>query len=247
MFDAPTLVIIAATFLLAGTVKGVIGMGFPTICVGVMTAAIDLPTAMALSVVPSFATNLWQAASGGQMRVILRRLWLFYLMAAGTVWIGAIVFARMNTTDLATLLGILLVLYGIVSLAGFRLSFSRRAERLAGPLFGAANGILTGMTGTFVVPGLMYLQALKLDRNSLLQAMGVLFVLSTVALAGGLQQNGLLTADLGLASALGLVPSLAGMILGTAIRRRLSEARFRLALFAGLILLGAYIVARTAL
>ena len=69
------LLIIGGTFLLAGMVKGVIGLGLPTVSLALLTVALDLPQAMALLLVPSFVTNLWQAMAGGRAREIAGRLW----------------------------------------------------------------------------------------------------------------------------------------------------------------------------
>ncbi|MEH6625632.1 MAG: hypothetical protein V7739_04255 [Motiliproteus sp.] len=88
MFDAPTIFIIAATFLLAGSVKGITGLGLPTVSLALLTVAIDMPTAMALLLVPSFATNLWQAVVGGNGHEVLVRIWPFKLAATATVWLG---------------------------------------------------------------------------------------------------------------------------------------------------------------
>ena len=76
MFDPATILAIAAAFLIAGTVKGVIGLGLPTVSLALLAVLIDLPTAMALLLVPSFVTNLWQAMVGGNGGAILRRFWL---------------------------------------------------------------------------------------------------------------------------------------------------------------------------
>jgi uncharacterized membrane protein YfcA len=103
------------------------------------------------------------------------------------------------------------------------------------------------MTGSFVVPGVMFLQALGMSRHMLVQAMGMLFTGSTVALALALQGHGLLPAQLGLVSAAALLPAVAGMVLGQRIRRRFSEARFRQVFLIAILLLGAYIVANAAL
>jgi uncharacterized membrane protein YfcA len=94
-----------------------------------------------------------------------------------------------------------------------------------GPLVGLANGVLTGMTGSFVVPGVMFLQAIGLARDVLIQAMGMLFALSTLALAIALQRNAL------------------GMVFGRWIRRRISAQLFRKLFFISLFLLGIYIIA----
>jgi uncharacterized membrane protein YfcA len=99
------------------------------------------------------------------------------------------------------------------------------------------------MTGSFVVPGVLYLQGLGLGRDALIQAMGLLFTLSTLTLAAALGGSGLLSPDLGLWSAAAVAPALIGMTLGQKVRRALPEARFRRVFFAALLLLGAYIVA----
>ena len=242
MIDPVTSVVIAATFLLAGTVKGVIGLGLPTVCLGLLTAALDLPTAMALLIVPSFATNLWQAVVGGNGRVILRRLWPFLLMATATVWIGAIALTRLDLAFLSGLLGALLVTYAVLNIVGVRLSIPSPMEPWAGPMFGAVNGVLTGMTGSFAVPGVMYLQAIGLSRDMLVQAMGMLFTASTVALAMALQGNSLLTTELGMVSGAGLLPAIIGMMAGQRVRRRLSEDLFRQVFFVAILLLGGYII-----
>lgn len=237
-----SLLLILATFLLAGLVKGVIGLGLPTVSLAILTVALDLPTAMALLLVPSFVTNLWQALVGGDSRLVLRRTWPFLLLATVTVWFGAQTLKFVQLPTLAALLGILLVAYAGASLSGVRYTISEPQAKWAGPLLGLVNGILTGMTGSFVVPGVMYLQALGFTRDALIQAMGMLFALSTLALALALQSNHLLTVEHGINSAIALLPAIAGMLLGQRIRRRISESLFRQLFFVSLLALGAYII-----
>jgi uncharacterized membrane protein YfcA len=243
MFDLLTIIAIVGTFLLAGAVKGVIGLGLPTVSLALLTVAIDLPNAMALLLVPSFVTNLWQAVVGGKIGAILRRLWPFLLMATVTVWLGAAALTRVDLALLSALLGVLLVVYATVSLAGLHLTIAARREAWIGPLLGAVNGILTGMTGSFVVPGVLFLQAIGLSRDQLIQAMGMLFTASTVALAVALQGNHLLTLELGTLSAAALLPAILGMVLGQRVRQSLPEQVFRRVFFIALLILGAYIIA----
>ena len=243
MFDAFTILAVAGTFLIAGTVKGVIGLGLPTISLALLTVALDLPSAMALLLVPSFITNLWQAAVGGHGKAILRRLWPFLLMATVTVWLGATALTRVDLAVLSALLGALLFVYAAMNLAGLRMAIPLRQEAWIGPLLGTANGILTGMTGSFVVPGVLFLQAIGLSRDMLIQAMGMLFTVSTLALAIALQGNGLLSLELGKLSAAALLPALIGMAAGQRIRQRLSEPIFRRVFFISLLVLGTYIIA----
>lgn len=243
MYDTPILLAVAGTFLLAGAVKGVIGLGLPTVSLALLTVATDLTSAMALLLIPSFATNLWQAVVGGNGRAILRRIWPFLAMATVTVWLGATALTRVDLALLSALLGVLLVVYATLNLAGYRLAITTRQEVWVGPLVGTANGILTGMTGSFVMPGVLFLQAIGLSRDMLIQAMGVLFTVSTLALAVALGGNGLLTAELGTISAAALLPAIVGMVVGQRIRQRLSEQLFRRVFFIALLVLGAYIIA----
>ncbi len=99
------------------------------------------------------------------------------------------------------------------------------------------------MTGSFVVPGVLYLQALGLTRDMLIQAMGLLFTASTIALAVALGGNDLLSLDLGTWSAAALLPAILGMWIGQRVRRVLSEPLFRRVFFTALLLLGGYIIA----
>ncbi len=241
--DPLMLATVIGTFLLAGAVKGMIGLGLPTVSLALLTVAIDLPHAMALLLVPSFVTNLWQALVGGRAREIVLRIWPFLLMATVTVWLGATALTRVDLHLLSALLGALLVIYSLVSLGGVRFSLSARQEIWLGPVIGSANGILTGMTGSFVVPGVLFLQSIGLSRDTLIQALGMLFTVSTLALAIALGGNRFLSVELAAWSGVALLPALLGMVLGQRIRLCLPEALFRRVFFACLLVLGAYIVA----
>lgn len=245
MTDPAILALVGCTFLLAGAVKGVIGLGLPTVSLAVLTATIGLQPAMALLLVPSFVTNLWQAVVGGNFATILARTWPFLLAATVTVWLGAMALTAVDVAWLSALLGLLLVAYSALSLTRPAIALPRGWEVWAGPLTGTVNGVLTGMTGSFVVPGVLYLQAIGLPRDLLIQAMGMLFTASTVALAVSLGGQNLLSAELGTVSIVAVAPAILGMVLGRKLRQRLSEAKFRRVFFAAILILGLYIVVRS--
>ncbi|ESR24200.1 sulfite exporter TauE/SafE family protein [Lutibaculum baratangense] len=246
MSDPLVLLAIAGTCLLAGLVKGVIGLGMPTVILALLTTTLGLTQAMALMLLPTAITNLWQAMSGGHGLAILRRIWPFLLLAMGTVWIGALALTRLDLDLLSGLLGVLIAVYSVVNLFGVRFSVPPRHERWTGLVCGAANGVLTGMTGAYAVPGVMYLQAIGMPRDMFVQAMGMLFGGSTLALAVALGGGGFLDAELGWLSLVALLPALLGMAVGMRVRSYLSEAVFRRVFFVSLLLLGAYIVATAA-
>jgi uncharacterized membrane protein YfcA len=60
----PHVLIVSAVFLLAGAVKGMTGMGLPTVAMGALGAVMPPVVAASLLVVPSFVTNVWQLFAG---------------------------------------------------------------------------------------------------------------------------------------------------------------------------------------
>ena len=112
MTDPFIIAAIGLVFLLAGSVKGLIGLGLPTVSLGLLTVLLDLTTAMALLTIPAAATNVWQAAVGGNARMIVRRLWPFMLAATVTVWLGALALTRVDLALLSALSSALLVTAG---------------------------------------------------------------------------------------------------------------------------------------
>ena len=244
MLDAATILAITGTFLIAGTVKGTIGLGLPTVSLALLAVAIHLPNAMAVLLVPAFVTNIWQAMVGGHGRALLRRIWPFLLVAAVTVQFGALALTRVDLSLLTALLGLLLVAYAAANLAGLRFQVEARHEGWVGALIGLVNGVLAGMTGSFGVPGVMFLQALGLSRDALIQAMGMLFTVSTLALGFALHAENLLRLEHGVLSTMALLPAMAGMVIGQRIRKRLSEQLFRKIFFLSLFALGTYLASR---
>ncbi|KSF79234.1 sulfite exporter TauE/SafE family protein [Pseudomonas paraeruginosa] len=232
--------LIALTFLLAGFVKGVVGLGLPTVSVGLLGLAMPPMQAAALLIVPSMVTNLWQLACGPSFLGLMKRLAGMLLgVVVGTLLVGA--WLGGDAPRQATgVLGLALVVYALLGLAAIALHLPARHERWVGPLVGLATGALTAVTGVFVIPAVPYLGALGLQRDELVQALGLSFSASTLALAVTLGVHGdLLEPQMLGASLLTLVPALGGMLLGQWLRQRISAMLFRRCFFVGLLLLGA--------
>lgn len=244
MWSAETVAVVALTFFVAGFVKGVVGLGLPTISLAALTATLGLHPAMALVLAPSLATNLFQATSGGHGKAVVRRLWPYLMAAAVGIWLGVQILVVSDAALLSKLLGVMIVVYSLLSLARFKPSVPPSLEAWIAPPLGVINGVLTGLTGAFVVPSVFYLQALGLERNVLVQAMGTMFLFSTVCMALALGSQAFITVDLALLSSAAVIPAMGGMVVGRRLSRRLSEAVFRQLLFAALLALGLYILLR---
>jgi uncharacterized membrane protein YfcA len=103
---------------------------------------------------------------------------------------------------------------------------------------------VTAATGIYVIPAGPYLQAIGLKRDELVQALGLSFTVSTVALAAVLAFDGALQIAIAGVSALAVVPALAGMWLGQWLRARVDPERFRIYFLVALFAIGIHLIVR---
>ncbi|RSE89220.1 sulfite exporter TauE/SafE family protein [Achromobacter aegrifaciens] len=243
LFPGGTPVLLAVTvsvFILAGVVKGVVGLGLPTISMAMLALVMAPAQAAALLIVPSLITNLWQARPWVTLPQVLRRIGAMQAGGcAGTIG-GALWLGPPSGHWASVCLGRALVAYAAWGLFGSPPRAPQRHQGLVGVSVGAITGVITAATGVFVIPAVPYLQALNLGKDGLIQAMGISFTVSTVALAIGLGVTGGYTPEAAGASLLMLLPALAGMALGTWLRGRMSAQAFKRCFMVSLALLGAY-------
>jgi uncharacterized membrane protein YfcA len=240
----PLFFIAALTFLLAGFVKGVIGLGLPTVSMGLLALVMTPAQAAALLVVPSLVTNVWQMAMGPSLAPLMQRLWSMMIGIGIGTWAGAGLLTGNNAAAATTGLGIALILYAVSGLTALRIVAPPRMEFWLSPLVGAVTGFITAATGVFVIPAVPYLQAIGLEKEELVQALGLSFTVSTLALAAILAAAGAFPTSIAGGSLVALAPALAGMFAGQWIRVRAHPAIFRRWFFIGLLLLGIHLALR---
>ena len=232
---------VAAVFVIAGGVKGITGMGLPTVAVSLLGLWMAPAQAAALLVAPSLATNVAQCR-GRHFRALVMRLWPAWLAFAGAALAAPAMGSGWGPVDPHRLLGGVLVLYGAWGLWRPVLPDLSRHQRLAtvlGVAAGALTGWMTAATAVFVVPLVPYLQALRLDKDAMVQALGLSFTLATIVLAVRLQGAGTAQLVVSASSSLALAAAFAGLGLGAALRSRLSGPAFQRGLFLVFVGLGA--------
>lgn len=228
---------VGVVFALAGGVKGVTGMGLPTVAVSLLGLWMAPAQAAALLVAPSLATNVAQCR-GPHWRRLMVMLWPAWLtLAIVTVWAPELS-KTPSPINAHLLLGSVLVMYGLWGLWRPALADLSPQATWVGAIAGAATGFVTAATAVFVIPLVPYLQALRLDKDVMVQALGLSFTVATLALAIRLQASGELVL-LSAQSALALAAAFIGLWLGTAVRTRISGPAFQRSLFIVFVGLGA--------
>ncbi len=236
---------VITVFALAGMIKGTIGLGLPAVSMGLLTMVISPFQAATLLIIPSMVTNIWQLFAEGRVLQLIRRFWLLLIgIIIGSIWS---IFPTLGHSDFNSeaLLGGMLTLYGVYGLFSKSMPNLSKYENWLSPIMGYLGGALTVATGVVVIPVVPYLQTLNLQRDDLVQSLGLAFTTSTICLAVFLHQNPVENIPIDyVMSMIALIPALIGMWLGTKIRYRISEQKFRKVFFFGLIVLGSYMILR---
>jgi uncharacterized protein len=220
-----------AVFLLAGTVKGLVGLGLPTITIALTSLVLPLPEAIALISLPTVVANVWQAAVGGKFRLIVRRQWPLIVPLMIVLYLTLWLVGQKGPNWAFLVLAVVLVVYSALGLLRIRLHIHADLEKPLAPVIGV---------GVPVVPLMPYLQGLDIKPTELVQTLGVVLCATSITLTVSLLFLGMLDGPHAIVSAAAVVPALAGMWLGQQVRLRLSIEQFRLAVFWALLLTGVY-------
>jgi uncharacterized protein len=238
--DVPHALAIATVFLAAGCVKGITGMGLPTVAISLLGLWLTPVQAAALLVAPTLATNVAQCV-GPHWRRLVVLLWPAWLTLAIVTMLAPGLGPSQWPVDPQRLLGLVLVLYGAWGLWRPALAdlSGQSAGRHAGiaALVGAATGVVTAATSVFVLPLVPWLQALRLGKDEMIQALGLSFTVATVALA--LRLSAIPGVQLfSIDGAWALACAFVGLWAGKLVRDRLSGPAFQRGLFIAFLGLG---------
>jgi uncharacterized protein len=229
--DESVALVAFVALLVAGLVKGVTGIGYATTAMPLLVIAFGLEKALALVVVPAIVSNAAIFIGAESIRTTLKRFQLFYLgilpgIAGGTALLG-MVDTRLATNTLAA------VTLAYVALAVIRPSLSlppSLEQPLALPA-GILNGVLTGLTGSQILPLVPYMMALRLEPQAQVIAINLAVTIASIVLGVTLLATGGMTGELLMLSCAGAFPAIGGALMGNAVRGLLPvEALRRLTL-----------------
>src|ERR1700754_3062587 len=142
-----TLILLGVVFLLAGLVKGVIGLGLPTVSMGLLAVTMAPGQAIAIVIVPAIVTNIWQTFGGPYLRDILRRLWPLMIGTVIGIWLNAGLLTGPYAPYGTVTLGVLLVIYAIMGLSKLQFTVAPKHEKWIGAPIGLVTGVVSAATG----------------------------------------------------------------------------------------------------
>lgn len=214
-------------------------MGLPTISLLLLTLFIDLNTAITLIIIPSLVTNFLQGVLGKFLKELINEYWSFFLMSGFFVFFGTVFFEAVNITITTLLLSIVIIFYSLFALSGKVLSTNKIDNTLIKSFVFSSNGFLTGVTGSLMLPGVLFFQSLPLNRKKIIQALGIHFSLLTLFL--GLSKlffYSYLTFKLSYLSLISCIAAFIGMFIGNLISKDIEEKFFKKIFLYSLLVIG---------
>lgn len=221
------LFIALSIYCLAGIVKGMLGIGFPTAAVSLMAQVVDARTAIIMVIMPMLFTNCWQVirsrkllAEVAQIKILLVSLLIFIAIFSQLA-------SRIQVNLLTVVLGVIVALYALHSLFAKPLSFSDQWDIPAQLVAGIGAGIMGGLVSVWAPPILIYLHARRYAKEQFVAATGVILLTGSCVLFLSYLNAGSLSSAMFMYSLILVVPSLAGFAIGEFIRHRISAQRFQ--------------------
>lgn len=242
--DANAAMVAATGLFLAGIVKGTTGLGYATCALPMLTLALGLKPAMGVVLIPAMATNFNVVFTAGHLGEVTRRFAQLYLAILPGIGVGILMLMWIDAAVAAAVLGMSIIAYTVFAAARPDFSVSATAERRLQAPVGFLNGVVTGLTGSQVMPLLPFVLSVGLDPGRQVQAINLAVIIASAVLAGGLVATGLLTGPLFVISVAGILPALAGVEIGNRVRARIAAETFRKLVLVVLLVSGLVMIAK---
>lgn len=228
----PLTILAAAVFMMAGGfVKGAVGFALPLVAVSGISSIASPQEAIAAIIIPAFVANIWQAGRQGIGPAIetAKEHWKLNLTLALTIGIVAQAVPYMPTRMFFILLGVIVSLVALIQLVGVVLPTPKTKAQRTGfeILMGFFAGAMGGFGGFWGPATVMYLVALKTEKQQMIRAQGLTYLVGSLMLVGGHSASGVLNAATLPLSAMMLLPAAIGMFLGTKLQDRLDPIAFK--------------------
>ncbi|MCF2872650.1 sulfite exporter TauE/SafE family protein [Octadecabacter sp. G9-8] len=231
-------VLICVVFLIAGAIKGTVGIGLPTVSVALMSQFIGPHDAVALVVFPLLISNLWQVFRSGAGLETLHKYGYLIAVLMVTLWLTTFVTVGISPDTLLTTIGVAIVIFAASSLVRMPPELPDRFDKPAQIIAGFSAGVIGGLTSIWSPPIVTYLIAKRTDNDEFVRAVGLFILLGGIPLAIGFWQTGLLNGETAPISALMIVPTLLGFSIGEVVRKRMGSGMFRTVLLWMFLLMG---------
>nr|WP_238529759.1 sulfite exporter TauE/SafE family protein [Pseudooceanicola batsensis] len=232
--------------LLAGVIKGMVGFAMPMIMISGMGSFVSPELALAGLILPTLATNGWQAMrqGGAAAWAAVKRFRIFLTVGLVALVVSAQMVRILPANVMLLLIGVPIVVFAVTQLMGRQLTLGASPSRWIEVSVAAFAGFIGGFSGVWGPPTVAYLTALQTPKQEHVRVQGVIYGLGALALLGAHMASGVVRAETLPFAVVLLVPALLGMWIGFKVQDRIDQQAFRKATLVVLLLAGGNLLRR---
>ena len=233
---------VVGSLIVAGLLKGIIGVGMPVVALPLLSLFIDVKSAAMLLSMPLIFSNLPQALEGGRTGRCLVQLTPVMLGTIPGVFLGVRVLLALDADVARMIAGLVLMGVGGVTLFAPTLRIQSRLFLPTGITFGFFGGILGGIAAMAGPLVFIFLLAKGLRGQAFTKEASLYLVVSSGLLAIVLTASHAFSWLDVAVSAAAMLPVVLGMSVGQQLRDRIAPETFRTLVLIAVIAAGAELV-----
>ena len=243
--DHLILIQVILIFLAGGVVKGLIGVGLPTVTLTLLSFIFDIKESISIILLPVIITNFYQMLNGKHLKQIIDDTKIFQISALPTVFLGFYFLLLLKSDTILLILAIVLIYNSFLGLLKYEIKFKNYKSKYYQILIGGLTGTVTGISGIYTMPFIFLLQSLQYSKNKAIQLMGLTFFLFACTQFLLFILYDLISFKILALSSIACIPILLGVYLGTVLRRNISENIFKMLFNLMLVFMGILLIIKT--
>ena len=226
-FSTEVFIVAGIISFFAAFIHGSIGLGFPMVATPLLALVTDIQTAIILTIIPSFLTNLVSIRSEGNILSASHRyLSLALFVMAGSA-IGTQVLIFTNSEIFKALLAGAIIVYLFADKINFNLTWVSGHQIFSRFVFGVSAGILGGLTNVMAPILIIYTLESKHSKSDTIQALNFCFLFGKLTQFILFSINGKFTLDKLSVSSVMLIAASLALYIGIAIRKKIELSAYR--------------------
>tara|TARA_A100001011_G_scaffold397436_1_gene498404 strand:+ start:30882 stop:31670 length:789 start_codon:yes stop_codon:yes gene_type:complete len=225
--DYLVLIQVILIFLTGGIVKGLIGVGLPTVTLTLLSFLFDIKESISIILLPIILTNLYQMFNGKYLKQIVNDVKIFQFVAFLFIFPGFYFLTILKSDTILFFLGIILILNSLLGLMKYEIKFKNYTSKYFHIFIGSMTGVVTGVTGIYTMPFIFLIQSLQYSKDKVIQLMGLTFFIFGCTQFFLFSLHDMINVDKLIFSLVACFPILFGVYLGTILRKKISEDSFK--------------------
>ena len=236
------IMLLAVSLVIAGLVKGMIGVGMPVVAFPLLSMLVDVQTSIMLLSMPLVLSNIPQALEGG---FVAKTLWSLTPVLVGMipgVWIGVAVLLNVDPAVVKIVAGAVVILVAALILLAPKLQVKQRMIGPVGLGAGFCGGLLGGIAALSGPLVFIFLLAKGLSGKEFTKEASMFLVVSSILLASALMSSRQFDWHDVLISTLATAPVVVGMLVGQKVSDAIPAGAFKKLVVVAVLLSGAQLV-----